>query len=62
MLFSLPSQEIIDDVIYNEKVYVLKGTNLNVPKELPPPRGSPVKNSGVREKGSFEKGPAHKKR
>ena len=45
------------------KLLVVSGENLSIPLGLPPPRGRPVKNAGMRRKGWFERGPgAAKKR
>lgn len=61
--FTLPSQTDVDAVISAAKISVLTGANLSIPKALPPPRGRPVKNAGIRRKGWFESGPdAQKKR
>ena len=60
--FTLPSQSDVDSVISRAKVSVIAGTNLTIPKSLPPPRGRPVKNAGVRRRGWFERGPAAKKK
>ena len=51
VVFPLPSQADVDDVISKAKLIVLTGENVNIPKALPPPRGRPVKNAGVRRKG-----------
>lgn len=56
--FPYPSQADVDDVISKAKLLVLSGENMNIPKALPPPRGRPVKNAGVRRKGWFERGPS----
>lgn len=59
--FQYPTQADCDDIISKAKQLVVSGENLNIPKALPPPRGRPVKDAGVRRKGWFERGPAARK-
>ena len=62
VMFSIPTQSEVDDVISNAKLAVLSKKNLEIPRALPPPRGRPQKNAGVRRKGWYEQGPSTKKK
>lgn len=58
--FSIPCQDEMDEVIYETNNYVIKWTNINIPKALPRTRLRPVKNACFRRKWWFEKGPDNK--
>lgn len=61
LCFQIPSQTDIDVLLTEAKLSVVNGTNVRVPKALPPPRGRPGKNAGRRKQGFYEQGPAAKK-
>ena len=54
--FELPAQHVLDQVMLEAKQRVLSGEYLHLPKALPPPRGRPVKNAGLRMQGWYEQG------
>ena len=56
--YNLPHQGDIDKVVREAKEKVLSGAALMIPKALPPPRGRPVANAGIRKADWLEKGPA----
>ena len=47
---------VLDGVMIEVKQRVLSGEYLHLPKALPPPRGRPVKNAGLRKQGWYEHG------
>lgn len=60
--FTVPPQDKIDNVIQSAKRLVAMKQNLQIPKALPPPRGRPSKDAGIRRKSWFENGPSEKRR
>ena len=50
LVFDVPTQAEVDEVLDNGRLMVATGNNLQVPVALPPPRGRPIKNSGRRRK------------
>ena len=60
--YSLPSQERVDDILFNAKKPVAMMQNLQIPKTLPPLRGCPVRMAGRRRKTGYEKGLEAKKK
>jgi hypothetical protein len=60
--FCMPAQADIDEAVLEAKKRVLSGEALLSPKALPPPRGRPVKNAGVRKKSWFETGTSSNKK
>lgn len=60
--FQIPAQADVDIFIAKGNMLVLSGEIINIPKALSPPRGFRVKNSGVRMKVWYERGPAAPKK
>ena len=56
--FPLPPQNEIDDAMIQAELLVASGNALHGPKALPPPRGRPVKNAGIRKRSWYEQGPS----
>lgn len=54
--FELPAQHVLDRVMLEAKQRVLSGEYLHLPKALPPPRGRPVKDAGLRKQAWYEHG------
>ena len=62
LVFDVPTQAEVDEVLDNGRLMVATGNNLQVPVALPPPRGRPIKNSGRRRKSWYERGTAATKK
>lgn len=62
VLYRLPHQADVDDIIAQAKRDVISGTHLQVPNALPPPRGRPIRNADKKLQGWYEKRPAAMKR
>jgi hypothetical protein len=60
--YNLPPQDEVDTVLREAKKKVLAGTAVQIPKALPPPRGRPPANAGIRKADWPEKGAAHGKK
>jgi hypothetical protein len=54
--FEMPAQHVLDRVMLEAKKRVLSGEYLHLPKALPPSRGRPVKQAGLRKQGWYEQG------
>ena len=60
--FNVPLQHDVDAVVLAAKMHVASGDYLQSPKALPPPRGRPVKNAGVRRRSWLENGASKTKK
>ena len=60
--YEVPAQRVVDDIMLAAKKLVLSGEYMQMPMAIPPPRGRPLKDAGVRKRGFYEEGATKNKK